>query len=73
MVRLICANSILQRRMYCYQQRMGGINSIALSQDEMQIISMGQEKRICFWENGAPSPVHEDSLPHEEEGLCLVR
>jgi hypothetical protein len=52
---------------------MGGINSIALSADQTQLMSMGQERRICFWERNTATPVHEDSLPNDEEGLCLVR
>jgi WD40 repeat protein len=53
---------------------MGGINSIALSLDQTQIISMGQEKKISFWELQNSTPVHSEFVDGEiEEGLCLVR
>jgi cilia- and flagella-associated protein 52 len=62
-----------QRRLYCYTQRMGGINTIALSKDETQIISMGQERKISFWNRNSPAPIHESALGEHEEGTCLTR
>ena len=53
---------------------MGGINSVALSLDQTQIISMGQEKKLSFWELRNPSPIYSEFVDGEtEEGMCLVR
>lgn len=52
---------------------MGGIHSIALSHDQSQIISMGQERKISFWNRNTPAPIHETTFGDHEEGMCIAR
>jgi hypothetical protein len=55
-------------------QRMGGINAVCLSLDQTQMITVGQEKRITFWDFNNPSPVHDAALNGEhEEAFCITR
>ena len=51
---------------------MGGINDIILSKDQQYTISVGQEKRLTFWENLTLEPVHYNFLDNEnDEGKCI--
>lgn len=53
---------------------MGGINNVTLSKDQNQIVSIGQEKKITFWDHASPNPVHQQHIDGElEEGLCIAR
>lgn len=36
---------------------MGGINAVALSRDETTVLTVGQEKRITFWDLREHHPV----------------
>lgn len=36
---------------------MGGVNAVALSQDETTVITMGQEKRVTYWDLREHHPV----------------
>ena len=40
-----------------HSQRMGGINAVALSQDETTVLTMGQEKRMTYWDLREHHPV----------------
>ena len=33
-----------------HTQRMGGVNVVALSHDETTVLTVGQEKRITYWD-----------------------
>ncbi|KAH8044466.1 WD repeat-containing protein [Aureococcus anophagefferens] len=39
-----------EKRMTSHTQRMGGINSIALSKDQTNVFTVGQEKRLTRWD-----------------------
>lgn len=36
---------------------MGGVNAVALSQDETTVLTMGQEKRITYWDLREHHPI----------------
>ena len=36
---------------------MGGLNCIALMPDQTQLLSVGQEKKVGFWDVRQPSPI----------------
>lgn len=40
-----------------HSQRMGGINCVALSQDETTVLTVGQEKRVTYWDLREHHPV----------------
>lgn len=40
-----------------HSQRMGGVNAVALSGDETTVLTMGQEKRITYWDLREHHPV----------------
>lgn len=50
-----CNNSVKQ--VSHHSQRMGGVNAVALSQDETTVLTMGQEKRITYWDLREHHPV----------------
>ncbi len=53
---------------------MGSINSITLSRDESHVLSVGQEKRLTYWDVNATEPAHAVSLDGErDEGKCVAR
>ena len=55
-------------------QRMGGINGIAISGDEQYTLSVGQERRLSYWNNTQNDPAHTQLLHGEEdEGRCIAR
>lgn len=60
--------------MFSHVQRMGAVNSIVLSKDETHILSVGQEKRLTYWDINAANPVHAINLAGEtDEGKCVTR
>lgn len=40
-----------------HSQRMGGVNAVALSGDETTVLTMGQEKRITYWDLREHHPI----------------
>ena len=64
------------------QQRMGGINGIVISKDLTCTVSVGQDKKIVFWDNDlklmnslskASSVLHSHFLDGEsDEGLTIA-
>lgn len=40
-----------------HTQRMGGINAVDLSQDETTVLTIGQEKRVTYWNLREHQPV----------------
>lgn len=61
-----------ERRTYCHMQRMGGINDVILSKDESHIITVGQEKKIVYWNNSESESKHSMFLNGEQdEGRSL--
>ncbi len=52
---------------------MGAINAISMSKDESHILSVGQEKRLTYWDVNKTNPVHAVNLDNEiDEGKCLA-
>ena len=53
---------------------MGSINSITISRDESHVLSVGQEKKLTYWDINATEPAHAVSLDGErDEGKCIAR
>mmetsp|Transcript_19000 Transcript_19000/g.62460 ORF Transcript_19000/g.62460 Transcript_19000/m.62460 type:complete len:90 (-) Transcript_19000:1655-1924(-) len=48
---------------------MGGINSFALLPDQLQVVSVGQERKLSFWDLREPDPIQSIAL--EGEALAL--
>ncbi|KAH8074385.1 WD repeat-containing protein [Aureococcus anophagefferens] len=48
--RFLCWELRNEKRMTSHTQRMGGINSIALSKDQTNVFTVGQEKRLTRWD-----------------------
>eukprot|EP01041_Mallomonas_annulata_P006524 gene6524-13197_t len=62
-----------ERRQFCHTQRMGGINCIALAADQRTIVSVGQERRLTFWDVATPGPVQVQAIDGEhDEALSVV-
>ena len=53
-------------------QRMGGINALALHPNNTNVLSVGQEKKITYWELNRADPVRLISPAHDGEALCIV-
>ena len=53
---------------------MGGINCITLSNDETQVLTVGQEKRISFWDLREHNPIRVTNLTEDmsDEALCVA-
>ncbi len=52
---------------------MGSINATTLSKDESHVLSVGQEKRLTYWDINAANPVHAVNLDGEnDEGRCIT-
>lgn len=53
---------------------MGAVNALMLSKDQTHVVSVGQEKRMTYWDINAANPVHAISLDGEnDEGKCIAR
>jgi hypothetical protein len=53
---------------------MGGINGIAISIDEQYVMSVGQEKKLTYWENRSAEPVHSFLINDgHDEGRFIAR
>lgn len=65
---------MLQKRIFSHIQRMGAVNALCLSKDQTHVVSVGQEKRMTYWDINATNPVHAVSLDGEnDEGKCIAR
>lgn len=63
-----------EKRTHSHMQRMGGINGIALSRDEQFTLSVGQEKKLSYWNNKSIEVTHQVQLDaDEDEGRCIAR
>jgi hypothetical protein len=53
---------------------MGAINAITASRDESHVLSVGQEKRLTYWDINMSDPTHAVMLDGErDEGKCIAR
>lgn len=60
-------------RVHCHMQRMGGINSIAISKCQNFTISVGQDRKLVVWHNGHNDIIASQFLDEEnDEGLSLA-
>ena len=53
-------------------QRMGAINGVILSRDQHYLVSVGQEKRLTFWEVNQTEPVHLQFIDKENDEAKAV-
>ena len=52
---------------------MGGVNCIALAADQRTILSVGQERRLNFWDIATANPIQSQAIEGElDEALCVV-
>lgn len=70
----LCWDLRNERRITSHVQRMGGINHITLSKDETQVLTVGQEKRISFWDLREHNPTRVVNLTEDlsDEALCVA-
>ena len=70
----LCWDLRNERRITSHVQRMGGINCITLSNDETQVLTVGQEKRISFWDLREHNPIRVTNLTEDmsDEALCVA-
>ena len=54
-----------ERRIHCHMQRMGGINSIVISKDESHILSVGQERKVVYWNKQVDQPSYQKYIDGE--------
>lgn len=53
---------------------MGAVNALMLSKDQTHVVTVGQEKRMTYWDINNVNPVHAVNLDHEnDEGKCIAR
>jgi len=45
-----------QKRVFCHTQRMGALNSLALAKDQVTVLTVGQEKRLTYWDVAESNP-----------------
>ena len=51
---------------------MGGINAVCLSKDQLQVLTVGQEKKITYWDLRETNPVQQVAKAHEGEATCIA-
>lgn len=51
---------------------MGAMNAINLSIDQTQVVTVGQEKKISYWDLRNESPVKIIETAHADEALCIA-
>lgn len=62
-----------ERRVHCHTQRMGGINCVVIGKDERQILTVGQEKRLVYWDNTQSEPSRQIFLDGDfDEGKAVA-
>ncbi|KAF1322661.1 Wd repeat-containing protein 16, partial [Globisporangium splendens] len=69
---ILCWDLRNERRISSHVQRMGGINTVALSNNQKLVLSAGQEKRISYWDLRIESPVHIIHKAYDEEATCIA-
>ena len=64
----------IKKRVHCHMQRMGGVNGIVISSDGQYTMSVGQERRLIYWNNTQLEPSHSQFLEGElDEGRCIAK
>lgn len=51
---------------------MGGINDVALSADQSLVFSVGQDRRISFWDLRQPEPIQQIRRPHDDSDVTCI-
>lgn len=63
----------LEKRVFCMTQRMGGVNGIALAADQRTIISIGQERKLSYWDLENTTPTYSVTVDEDkDEALCVA-
>ncbi|RHY34592.1 hypothetical protein DYB32_000807, partial [Aphanomyces invadans] len=68
----LCWELRTERRIAAHIQRMGGLNAIALSRNQSIVLTVGQEKRISYWDLRIEAPVNVITKAHADEATCLA-
>jgi WD40 repeat protein len=50
---------------------MGGINDIALANDQVTVLSVGSEKKVTYWDLRSAEPVRVIDYGRETEGMSI--
>lgn len=50
-----------------HSQRMGGVNAVALSGDQTTVLTVGQEKRVTYWDLRERHPVFAKVMKRESD------
>lgn len=61
-----------EQKVSCHVQRMGGINDVALSADQSLVFSVGQDRRVSFWDLRQPEPVQQIKHAHDDSDITCV-
>ena len=61
-----------EKRISSHTQRMGGINDVELSRDQSLVLTVGQERKITYWDLREPHPVQTIDPAHDGEALCIA-
>lgn len=62
----LCWDLKREKRISSHTQRMGAIHSVALSRDQSLVMTVGQEKRITYWDLRTPEPVMVIDKAHSD-------
>ena len=65
-------NLIMQERISCHTQRMGGITGIVLAKDQIQVVTVGKDRKLSFWDLREPNPLQVIDDAHDETSTCIA-
>lgn len=68
----LCWDLQQERRVSSHSQRMGGITAMSLSRDQNLILTVGQEKKITYWDMREVNPLQSIFPAHAEEATCIA-
>jgi WD40 repeat protein len=61
-----------EKRISSHRQNTGGINAIALSRDQTVALTVGQEKKITYWDLREAQPIRQIHPAHRGEATCIA-
>ena len=61
-----------EKRLSSHEQRNGGINDAVLCGDQVQVVTVGQERKLSFWDLREPQPLQIVEDIHLSEATCCA-
>lgn len=55
-----------------HRTKMGYLNGVALAPDQVQVVTVGSDKRISFWDLREKNPLQVIPDAHGAEGMCIA-